>query len=62
MADEDALRNSSYDSGVSVVKANDETLEKDLPVVFQCSQCNSILGDSLSWVGANPIMRTISIK
>ncbi|KAL3883912.1 hypothetical protein ACJMK2_030140 [Sinanodonta woodiana] len=68
MADEDAIRNSSHDSGVSVVKVDDETLEQttekdnSLPVVFQCSQCNSILGDSLSWVGANPIMRTITIK
>ncbi|XP_033739788.1 protein Mis18-alpha-like [Pecten maximus] len=31
-------------------------------VVFQCSQCNSIVGDSSSWTGSNEILRTISLK
>ncbi|OWF47568.1 Protein Mis18-alpha [Mizuhopecten yessoensis] len=36
-----------------------EDLER---VVFQCSQCNSIVGDSLAWTGSNEILRTISLK
>ncbi|XP_069139899.1 protein Mis18-alpha-like [Argopecten irradians] len=31
-------------------------------VIFQCSQCNSVVGDSSSWTGSNEILRTISLK
>lgn len=54
------------DSGVSVHTSKPDEAESSViassnPVVFQCSQCNAIAGDSTSWVSANKIMRTITL-
>lgn len=32
------------------------------PMVFQCSQCNVIVGDSTAWVCVDDISRTITLK
>ncbi|XP_071499265.1 uncharacterized protein [Diadema antillarum] len=34
---------------------------KDLPVVFQCQQCNTILSDSLAFVAANDDLKAITL-
>lgn len=54
------------DSGVSVHTSKQDEAESSViassnPVVFQCSQCDAIVGDSTSWVSANKIMRTITL-
>ncbi|XP_045197195.2 uncharacterized protein LOC123551944 [Mercenaria mercenaria] len=54
------------DSGVSVHapkqdEADSSVVASSNPVVFQCSQCDAIVGDSTSWVSANKIMRTITL-
>lgn len=36
--------------------------EVDAPLVFQCSKCRTIVGDSFSWVGSDKEMNTISLK
>lgn len=36
--------------------------EETLPLVFQCTGCLSILGDSFSWVCADQNLRTISLS
>ncbi|XP_060080122.1 protein Mis18-alpha-like [Ylistrum balloti] len=43
----------------SAIHEKNDDLER---VVFQCSQCNSIVGDSSAWTGSNEILRTISLK
>ena len=49
------------DSGVSLSKLDQSALSETTPLVFQCSQCNTIVGDSLSWVSADKVMRTIAL-
>lgn len=34
----------------------------EAPMVFQCSQCNVIVGDSTAWVCVDDISRTITLK
>ena len=54
------------DSGVSVQtvkpdEADSSVVASSSPVVFQCSQCNTIVGDSTVWVTSNKVMRTITL-
>lgn len=50
------------DSGVSLPILDQSSLSESPPLVFQCSQCNNVVGDSLSWVSADKIMRTITLS
>ena len=50
------------DSGVSLSNLDHSALSDSTPLVFQCSNCNSVVGDSLSWVSADKIMRTIALS
>jgi hypothetical protein len=54
------------DSGVSVQTAKPDEADSSIvasssPVVFQCTQCNTIVGDSTAWVTSNELMRTITL-
>ncbi|XP_031567475.1 protein Mis18-alpha-like [Actinia tenebrosa] len=40
----------------------DNEAEETLPLVFQCTGCLSILGDSFAWVCADPNLRTVSLS
>jgi hypothetical protein len=45
--------------------ASDETsapMEVPSPVVFQCSECKTIVGDSSTIASMDPVNRTMSIK
>ena len=50
------------DSGVSLSNLDHSSLSDSTPLVFQCSNCNIIVGDSLSWVSADKIMRTVALS
>lgn len=61
MSDEESrIENTSKDSAFVSGCANEES--DTLPLVFQCAQCNSILGDSTAWVCANDVLRSISLS
>ena len=34
----------------------------DYPVIFQCSECRAIIGDSLSWVCGNECLKSITLR
>lgn len=56
-------KSSSYSNDVSAsMNSNHEDDQDDLDMVFQCSQCNSIVGDSKAWKSTNEILRTVSLR
>ena len=50
------------DSGVSLSNLDHSALSESSPLVLQCCNCNTVVGDSLSWVSADKIMRTIALS
>jgi hypothetical protein len=40
----------------------DEDGQQDIPIVFQCKECQAIIGDSLSWVCVDRDLRSFTLK
>jgi hypothetical protein len=59
-ADENELCDKSMLSR-SIRLPDNEEADKTFPLVFICSKCNLIIGDSHSWVCANDSLQTITL-
>ena len=57
--DEDLLNTSVLSKTIHI--ADDDATDKAFPMVFQCGKCNSVIGDSVSWVCANEELRTVTL-
>ena len=57
-----AEMSSDTDRDVGNMTCQGEDNDTEYPLVFQCTNCNSILGDSLSWLCANEDLRTLTLS
>ena len=53
---------SDTDRDAGNVTSQGDDNDTEYPLVFQCTKCNSILGDSLSWLCANEDLRTLTLS